>query len=1025
MSNPVVPDPIGIKGKDGETLASVANRVPVELGANPTIDIGVVDQGEPGSEPWLVEPTPASTSTPDSGNSKFYTSADGVTPFVGAAYDTRSTEDLTKRIIAAQQVVFASNVAAGLGLTYTFEYGPDGLTWPISEVRTVESFQTVRDLTLQNAGNFFRISFTPSRALTGGEFINLDTTQWFIAPPPFVRLADQQIEKGSAAMSQAFAYIKGFGLDGTSADVPLGGRDPDNSTVTPLGASGTFTGAYRKTTGFSSALVFILSDVELTTARLRWSEDGVSTRPGLLGTSALAHTLISGFHIYLSTLTTMIDQYVRLEIVNGVTPTGLFEADTWMYDDPFPGSFSALDATLSTLSTALLTRAVVAGLDPDGVFKNSSLQGRHTGNSSVIPLPGNTGGSDHIFRGTWFSWQQSHIALVVDVASDVDGSLFIDFSQAVAPVDGDDSSITESSDAISYSPTGTPLLRRTFPVQSKWVRVRYINGTTAQSTFGLDTAFTVVPVESGLKAAAAPTLKRNLVEMSDAITTSLAEESVAGSEVYTQDRATLNPTTLKRGKNATITKIEAPIGIRPMTSGNTSQVTCGTSAATRLDPFPLADRKSVMFSNMEKDIVVAGEVEYGNEAVWGHDPLLTDADGFDLPVQLPIALLLHPDVPLYVRAKSTGTPTTNTQVLSGTTSSGTATNPANAKALDSVYSNITAAGQDIHIGGYSIAPTLPTLQSVILRAVGKKQAGQFQTGAFQEAQIGNSTGIGSVVSASIAGGTAQTYLAAIAREVSSATNGTVSGVTGLGLTWTQVATQNSDDDHRRLDIWTASGVATAGAVTATFSTVPTSARIAVHRLTGLGAVQASGGTAANSGTVTGPALSGTDKGISFLAAAINNATSTAGAGYTERSDDGGTTGTSNNLTTETKALTATGSETGTFTLSGAKHYACIGVTVLPAAASDPQITLSYKLSGVAGATSGAAIFTSTSNQTLDLDVTADRAWTFDDVPNIEIIGTGLTLDAASADPDALQLVIVETSGNVCRICLHQGAHTDE
>lgn len=162
--------------------------------------------------------------TPDSGNTYTYTSADGTTEFAGTAYDCRNPDNLSEWRIAAQQIVLSSNVASGLGGTFVFEYGPDGSTWVISESRTITSFETVRDFPLQNAGNFFRVRFTPDRALTGGESIFITTTQWYIAPPDFVRLADQRIERDNAAAGRTFAFIQGFDDDGLSRNVPLDQR---------------------------------------------------------------------------------------------------------------------------------------------------------------------------------------------------------------------------------------------------------------------------------------------------------------------------------------------------------------------------------------------------------------------------------------------------------------------------------------------------------------------------------------------------------------------------------------------------------------------------------------------------------------------------------------------------------------------------------------------------------------------------------------------------------------------------------
>lgn len=179
------------------------------------------------SNPVLTEVTRSNVATPDSGNSATRTSSDGATQFVGAWYDTRNPNDSTKWIVAAQQLIFNSTVTSGLGGTFIFQWSTAGsdATITVNETRVITDFATVRDLTLQNVGNYFRVKFTPSRALTGGELLFIVTSQWFITPPPFVRLANQQIEIANAGMPQAFAYVKGFGPDGKSRNV---GVTPDD-----------------------------------------------------------------------------------------------------------------------------------------------------------------------------------------------------------------------------------------------------------------------------------------------------------------------------------------------------------------------------------------------------------------------------------------------------------------------------------------------------------------------------------------------------------------------------------------------------------------------------------------------------------------------------------------------------------------------------------------------------------------------------------------------------------------------------
>lgn len=121
--------------------------------------------------------------------------------------------------------------------------------------------------------------------------------------------------------------------------------------------------------------------------------------------------------------------------------------------------------------------------DPNNDIRETRLQGRHANNSSNNIL-----GADETFRGTWFEWQENYVGLFVDAKSDVSGTLFIEFSQKIAPTNGDESSVDDYIE-VTYNPSVTPLLRRHTPTQSRWVRVRYVNDSVAQSEFALDCAF--------------------------------------------------------------------------------------------------------------------------------------------------------------------------------------------------------------------------------------------------------------------------------------------------------------------------------------------------------------------------------------------------------------------------------------------------------------------------------------------------------------------------------------------------------
>jgi hypothetical protein len=101
---------------------------------------------------------------------------------------------------------------------------------------------------------------------------------------------------------------------------------------------------------------------------------------------------------------------------------------------------------------------------------------------------------------------------------------------------------------------------------------------------------------------------------------------------------------------------------------------------------------------------------------------------------------------------------------------------------------------------------------------------------FMEGQEGGSANTNSVTTlTSLDGVPGHLYLAAVStkpyREVST--------VTGLGLSWTRVTTQCAGRSQTGVELWWAQGAASAGQVTATLTSAPNNAVIAVSRYGGV------------------------------------------------------------------------------------------------------------------------------------------------------------------------------------------------
>ncbi len=664
-------------------------------------------------------------------------------------------------------------------------------------------------------------------------------------------------------------------------------------------------------------------------------------------------------------------------------------------------------------------QAVIMGAPPDyndapksTPFQRIRVSDRHTLGSLTTPLAAGQSAA-----GKWFRGLGEYAMGGTDVESDVTCQWRVEFSNLAVPVEFDDEvtpdeSVQDFTDFEDYDPS-QGIDKAAFAFLTQWARLKVVCGIAGMARFSGDISYFVTPLASGLKQARRPIKRRSLVSMGDVITESRTEESPDGAEVYFQDKASLNTVTGKRGKNAHITGIDVDFKLGALKNYENGHLNVGP-ARVQIPVPTISNVKALKITNLDAD----------TDVFWGGMACAADSLSDAVLARGGVDLEIDGTEPVFLIAGDSGAVTAQSNRYPGATLNNSGVvNPNNLLTDDATRATFDNQSDSVQANAFTAAGSQPAISSVFLKLKARKGTNQTtEQASFVESKIGNALAVGSVAtSAAVSAATARTLLAFVSREVSSATNGEVSAVTGGGLTWTQVATQNSDDDHRRLDCWKAYGNPTSTVVTASFATTPTSSRIAVLVVSGgspTTVVQASGGTAANSASVVGPAIAGTNRGLSILAASINNTTSTAGAGYTERTDDGGTTGTTNNLTTETKELTVTGSETATCTLAGAKHYAALGVTILPAPATNPVITLGYKVGSDPDGSSLVATLDNTADTIYTLDVTGDRPWVPADLAAVLTTLTASTLGAANAEVNVPWLDVTEIEADVTAHCTY-------
>lgn len=362
----------------------------------------------------------------------------------------------------------------------------------------------------------------------------------------------------------------------------------------------------------------------------------------------------------------------------------------------------------------------------------------------------------------------------------------------------------------------------------------------------------------------------------------------------------------------------------------------------------------------------------------------------------------------------TGGPVTST--LTGTSGTGSgATNPGNVLASDNQYAVLDANAEWAQASGFSAPAGATTVTSVVLGMEANGTAGITSTVAHQQTVTG--TGSGATVSATGLTATAgNVYLAAISNG--EANLRTVTGVSGLGLTWAKVAeAQASSTDKGRLEVWVGTGASPSGTtVTATFSGNTQAAAIVVSRYSGVNtanpvqASQASDAPGTGASTWSLASIAGTlTQGR--LYAAVNavdqagvNFVTPATTGKRADVDSGGHVqlGVADGVAALANAASGTISP-------GAVDWQAIALTLRPAPNPDPVVSLSYLVNGVAGTATLSQSLPST-EAVYTLDVTADRAWTVANIGQAAVRVTATTLNGGTVNVDRAYLTVTTSSG---------------
>lgn len=371
------------------------------------------------------------------------------------------------------------------------------------------------------------------------------------------------------------------------------------------------------------------------------------------------------------------------------------------------------------------------------------------------------------------------------------------------------------------------------------------------------------------------------------------------------------------------------------------------------------------------------------------------------------------------------TPTTTTLASSGTGNSG-AVNPNNVQVSDNQYAVLDNTGDYVQAQSYTLAGNPFAITNLVMGVEAKGTQG-FQTVALagtttgSAGQAGTSSpvqNLASVASASITPNAAHVYTAVVAHGDSLNPAQTVSTVSGLGLSWTRVATavtSTGSSARGHMELWVSSGSPTmSGPVTATFSGLVEDAIIWVSAWSGVDAsnpIQASntavsgGATAFSVGAIAGTASNGR-----FVTAV--NAVSAATVVFTNPLTEDQPEVDKDEVHLALAHGPAAASNAASGVVGVSVRWQAISWTLRPAPVPLPAILVTYHLSpsGPAGTTSFSPPL-STTDGIYTIPIIGDRAWTKQDVQGMAVRVTIPTGSLPSTiEIDDIFLTITTTNG---------------
>jgi hypothetical protein len=283
----------------------------------------------------------------------------GSATFTGTGEDIRAFSEVTVNLYGEP------SVAPG---TLYFEFSPDGINWDTVVPFVLAGPQNFVPLPLRATLPFFRVRYV--NGATPLTVFRLTTVFHWSSAKHITRVINQEIDDNEP-VENVRAFLGGKSPDGPFTNQPASGMASSQSTNTPLGIGGVFTGSVIPVTGFVAASVAAKSDVNSAVSGLVFSFYADSAGARLLKTSVFTYgSAPNGTSFQVPSIA---GPYMRITYTNGVIAQTSFEMMTNLSITAPPSDVLSISETINANTAAQITKSSIVGQQENGIFANSKL----------------------------------------------------------------------------------------------------------------------------------------------------------------------------------------------------------------------------------------------------------------------------------------------------------------------------------------------------------------------------------------------------------------------------------------------------------------------------------------------------------------------------------------------------------------------------------------------------------------------------------------------------------------------------